>query len=263
MTKRYASPNVGRYKFYTLRGTGGKDFVENDIKYTYVGTTIRFVLNRELYLGDENGDYSKVEPLKEVVVTAFGGSGSGSGGQVGVTVSPPSTSEDVGVNFVVSGGGVKAGGVNQGQGGRPDLGSLGNEIRNRAGSDFSKDMFENYWLGKGDVNLSQSRFNDIVKHAGAGGKGSNVILSNSQPGVARVHSFYGDSNPYALVLGRATIFYQGGVPVGFQDGYNFNWRWMWGEGSRTIPNELKTRAVSTAGFLYGAEPFNIYYGIRP
>ncbi len=153
--------------------------------------------------------------------------------------------------------------VANGQEGRPDLGYVGNEIRYRAGSDFSKDMFENYWLGKGVVHLSRSRFNDIVSHAGAAGKPRNVTLSNGQPGVARVHSFYGDSNPYALVLGRATIYYQGGSPVGFQDGYDFNWRWMWGDGSRTVPNELKTRAVSTAGFFYGAEPFNIYYGIRP
>ena len=147
--------------------------------------------------------------------------------------------------------------------GRPDLGYVGNEIRARAGSDFSQDMFENYWLGKGDVHLSQSRFNDIVSNAGAGVKLRNVTLSNGQPGVARWHSFYSDSNPYALVLGGATIYYQGGSPVGFQDGYDFNWRWMWGEGSRTVHNELKTRAVSTAGFFYGAEPFNMYYGIRP
>ncbi len=146
-------------------------------------------------------------------------------------------------------------------GGRPDLGFWGNVIRNQAGSEFSKDMFENYWLGRGTVNLTQQQFNSIVKAAGAVyGNPEPVTLSNGQLGVAKVHSFY-DSPEYSLSLGRATIYYnQAGGAVGFSDEYNFD-PLAWG--IRSINNEMKTRAVNAAGALYGATPFKIYYGIRP
>jgi hypothetical protein len=149
----------------------------------------------------------------------------------------------------------------QSGGGRPDLGVVGNAIRDQAGSAFSQDMFQNYWLSGGNVNLSPSRFNSIVNAAGAV-KGSpwSVTLSNGQPGVAKVHSFY-NSSEYGLALGRATIYYnQAGTAVGFYDNYNFDPK-PWGE--RSYENEIKTRAVNTAGNAYGATPFNIYYGIRP
>jgi hypothetical protein len=141
-------------------------------------------------------------------------------------------------------------------------GGVGAEIRGYLTTEFGKAMFDNYWFSHGNVKLTTARFNDIVSHAGRVLSSDPVTLSNGQAGVAQVHSFYGN-NPYAAVLGSATIFYQGGNPVGFQDGYDFNWRWMWGEGSRTIPNELKTRAVSVAGWMHGATPFDITYGIRP
>ncbi len=141
-------------------------------------------------------------------------------------------------------------------------GGIGAEIRGYLTTEFGKAMFDNYWFSHGNVTLSDARFNDIVNNAGRVLSRNLVILSNGHVGVAQVHSFYGN-NPYAAVLGAATIYYQGETPVGFQDSYDFNWRWMWGSGRRTVLNELKTRAVSVSGWMRGATPFNIIYGIRP
>jgi hypothetical protein len=148
----------------------------------------------------------------------------------------------------------------QGNGGG-DLGAVGNFIRSQAGSEFSQSLFTNYWQAGGNMTLSQSRFNSIVQAAGRVQSVSPVTLVNGQPGIAKVHSFYGSAE-YAKAFGSATIYYnQGGSPVGFNDTYNFNWRWQWGDGSRSIIAEQQTRAVSVAGFFYGAQPFNIKYGI--
>jgi hypothetical protein len=145
--------------------------------------------------------------------------------------------------------------------GRLDLGVIGNFIRNQAGSEFSKDLFQNYWQAGGDIALSQTRFKSIVRAAGNIQQESPVTLENGQPGMAKVHSFY-TSPLYAKALGSATIYYsQSGKPVGFKDTYNFNWRFQWGQGSRSIVAEQQTRGVSIAGFLYGAKPFDIKYGI--
>jgi LysM repeat protein len=141
---------------------------------------------------------------------------------------------------------------------RPDLGVLGNQIRNRAGSEYSKDMFENYWQSKGTVNVSASRFHSILAAAGEVISSSPVTLSNGEPGVAKVHNFY-KSNEYALVLGRATIYYnKSGQAVGFYDFYNFDPK-AWGK--RSPENEAKTRMVATAGYIQGATPFVIKYGL--
>ena len=74
-------------------------------------------------------------------------------------------------------------------GGRPDLGYVGNFIRDRAGSEFSKDLFENYWQSGGNVNLGNQRFNSIVNAAGAVVSTSSVTLSNGQPGIAQGSQF--------------------------------------------------------------------------
>ena len=148
----------------------------------------------------------------------------------------------------------------QGNGG-VDLGTVGNFIRSQAGSEFSQSLFTNYWQAGGNMTLSQSRFNSIVQAAGRVQSVSNVTLANGQSGIAKVHSFYGSSE-YGKALGCGTIYYnQSGTPVGFNDTYNFNWRWSWGEGSRPYLAERQTRAVSIAGFFFGAQPFNITYGI--
>ncbi len=46
-----------------------------------------------------------------------------------------------------------------------NLGFIGNNIRKRAGSNFSKKMFENYWTNGGNINLSISTFYNIINTA--------------------------------------------------------------------------------------------------
>lgn len=143
-------------------------------------------------------------------------------------------------------------------------GGVGAEIRGYLTTEFGKAMFDNYWFSHGNVTLSAARFNDIVSHAGRVQSSYPVTLSNGQAGVAQVHSFYGNNNPYSLSLGSATIYYQNEMPVGFSDNYNFNWRrYLFNSGRRSFGAELKTRMVGTAGFLRGATSFDIIYGIRP
>lgn len=145
------------------------------------------------------------------------------------------------------------------KGGTPDHGFLGNQIRERAGSTFSKQIFDNYWRGGGDFSISASRFESIVK-ASKGLPGTNypANLTSGRIGTARVISFY-QSSEYALALGTSTIFYNNkGQPVGFYDYYDFDSK-KWG--TRSTSNELKTRAVDAAGSIHGAIPFSISYGI--
>ena len=108
------------------------------------------------------------------------------------------------------------------------------------------------------MTLNPERFSDIIKAAGVVISSSPVILSNGQPGIAKVHNFY-HSKEYALAFGRATIYYnQTGTVVGFYDYYNFDPK-PWGV--RSTENEMKTRSVNAVGTLYGATPFSVTYGI--
>ena len=152
-----------------------------------------------------------------------------------------------------------AGEITANTGGRPDLGFVGDNIRNRAGSDFSKDLFENYWLGGGDMTLSTDRFNAIANAAKKLPRQLySVTLSNGQPGTLAIVNFYGNAE-YSLAFGRATIYYnRQGQPVGFYDYYDFDPK-AWG--IRPNSAEIKTRMVNAAGALYGAQPYSITYGI--
>lgn len=147
---------------------------------------------------------------------------------------------------------------------REDLGFLGNKIRDRAGSDFSKNMFENYWKGEGDVELSGQRFAGILMHIKDNNPeidgGSAVSLKgasgNKYPGTKSVVNFY-DSPEYSLVFGRATVYSNSkGNVVGFYDHYDFDSK-AWG--TRSTTNEIKTRAVRYAS-PSTAKPFSIRYG---
>ena len=124
-------------------------------------------------------------------------------------------------------------------------------------------MFSNYWKASGDIVLSQSRFDNIVKTASEikTNDFKNVTLSNGQPGIAKVYNFY-KSYEYNFALGSGTIYYdQTGKPVGFMNTYDFNWRCKWTKKSKPYWAERKTRLVSVAGFIHGAKPFKITYGI--
>ena len=49
------------------------------------------------------------------------------------------------------------------QGDRPDLGRIGNSIRDQVESPIEKDLFEHYWLGRGtNVELTKEQFGRVV-----------------------------------------------------------------------------------------------------
>jgi RHS repeat-associated protein len=147
---------------------------------------------------------------------------------------------------------------------REDLGYLGNEIRDRAGSDFSKNMFENYWNGSGDVELSGKKFAGVLMYVKENNpeasKPNDITLKNNDgttsTGTTRVVNFY-NSKEYSLVFGRSTLYYNSsGNIVGFYDTYDFDSK-SWG--TRSTENEIKTRMVRYAS-PSTAKPFKIRYG---
>lgn len=147
---------------------------------------------------------------------------------------------------------------------RGDLGFIGNNIRDHAGSEFSKKMFENYWNGEGDVELNSGRFAGIliyVKENNPSTSGKTEIkLSNangtSQAAYKQAVSFY-SSPEYEKVFGTSTLYYnhQNQI-VGFYDFYDFDSK-EWG--IRSIKNEIITRAVDFFS-PSNAKPFNLRYG---
>jgi hypothetical protein len=126
------------------------------------------------------------------------------------------------------------------------------------GTEAGKDMFERYWLGKGDMVLTKPQFNEIVEFAksqGAEGIEGTPTTYNGQPAIAKVISFYG--TPHANSLGSATLYYDSkGNAIGFYDYYNFDSK-PWGV--RPFDAELKTRLVNLDGQMIGAKPFKIIY----
>ena len=146
------------------------------------------------------------------------------------------------------------------QTGRPDLGKLGNQIRSYAGSDFSKDLFENYWLAKGTYYISEKEFTQIAAAAEKAGakevKGVKINL-NGHEYIAKTISFYGSAK-YDKAFGTATMIYDlQGKAVGFYDKYDFDPK-SWGD--RSTSAEIKTRMVFAASIISKANDFNIYYG---
>jgi RHS repeat-associated protein len=144
---------------------------------------------------------------------------------------------------------------------RPDLGKVGNLIRGFAGSDFSKDLFENYWQGKGVYYLSYKNFkatSDFIKQSNLKARKGIPIDLGGEQFEARVENFYG-SEIFDKAFGSATIIYDlNGKPVGFFDIYDFDPH-KWGD--RSIASETKTRLVYLASiFGRNARPFAILYG---
>jgi RHS repeat-associated protein len=144
---------------------------------------------------------------------------------------------------------------------KPDLGRLGNKIRSYAGSDFSKGLFENYWLKKGDYYLTQNTFEEVAAIADKAGakdiRGSEIIIDGKKY-VVKVISFYG-SDKYDKAFGSATLIYdQHGKAVGFYDKYDFDPK-AWGD--RSVSAETKTRLVYDASLITGnGKTFNIFSG---
>ena len=152
-----------------------------------------------------------------------------------------------------------------------DLGFLGNQIRDRAGSDFSKEMFARYWNGDGDYNMGVLRFASILNYVKnnpetVSKKFNDITFSNAESGIRRTVNFY-KSREYSLVLGTSTLNYSStGKIVGFYDTYDFDSKPFFGEGSRSFKNEFKTRAVESASFFRrlavpnSAKEFKITFG---
>ncbi|NDW19461.1 RHS repeat-associated core domain-containing protein [Dysgonomonas sp. 216] len=130
------------------------------------------------------------------------------------------------------------------------VGGLGGDIQSYAGSQFSKDMFWNYWHGKGDVKLRGQRFASILMYL----KENGVEVPQKAGG--KVVSFY-ESSEYARVFGRATVYYNAsGQVTGFYDNYDFDSK-SWGE--RSFKNEFITRTVDFFS-TKKSKPFKITYG---
>lgn len=148
---------------------------------------------------------------------------------------------------------------------RPDLGTEGNLIRGFMHPGFTQDMFENYWLGKGDVDLSDARFKDITDYAGTlplpTGKNAGWVTGpNGETLQKRMYNLYG-SPDYRRSLGTSTLFYdQSGKPVGFYDYYNFDPSTPQHPRNRSWDAEAETRIMNWLGSLHGAKDFPIYYG---
>jgi hypothetical protein len=132
-------------------------------------------------------------------------------------------------------------------------------IRSFLESSFDKEMFNNFWLGKGDVNLTAAQFKNIAleaKRLGIDFSKGKWVTRNNQYVLETVVSFYG-SKEYAASLGRATMYfdYQGNA-VGLVDYFDFDAK-SWFE--RPLSAEFKTRMVDANAEAWGAKPFKISY----
>jgi hypothetical protein len=142
---------------------------------------------------------------------------------------------------------------------RPDLGLEGNLIRGFLPEGLSKDAFENYWLAKGPMQLSDARFQDIVNTASKliPSKPTAVTSINGEPLIRKQFDLYG-TKTYKDALGTASVFYSpDGKPVGFYDYYNFDNN---PNKNRSRLTQREIRAMSVLGPLHGAKDFPLYYG---
>ena len=197
------------------------------------------------FVTDENGFvHASVTGSNEIDDNDQGGND----GESDQTPSPPDASQAVTQKS------------NTNQPGRPDLGKLGNLIRRFAGSDFSKDLFENYWQGKGTFYLSEKEFDNIAAEADkAGAKnitGTKITL-NGKEYIVKIISFYA-SERYNKAIGSGTMIYDlNGSPVVFYDKYDFDPK-HWG--NRSLSAEVITRMVFLSSSLSHSKDFDVYYG---
>lgn len=128
--------------------------------------------------------------------------------------------------------------------GRPNLGILGNWIRStQLDNNFSKTLFERYWLGLGNYWLTDTEFQDICNQKTLDTPSDEIIDFIGEPCHKYVYSWY-NSSKYALALGRASLYIRisDSSPIGFYDYYDFDPK-TW-PGNRTLTNELKTRGIN-------------------
>ena len=156
--------------------------------------------------------------------------------------------------------------------------NLGNIINGKLDSQFEKAMFENYWLKKGDVKLSDYRFGKIKDFLSENKKidfgeikkdpHSKVIFEDGSQGYKTVASFYTGKNheEYNQAFGSATIYLdENGKVVGLNDTYDFDTRMLRnltpGKTDRSFSAELQTDAVAGAAAVSGSgKDFKVKYG---
>ena len=147
---------------------------------------------------------------------------------------------------------------------RENLGKLGNTIREKAGSAFSKDLFENFWNGNGDIELSSKEFAGILNYIKNESPSSSPALDakgfsldgGCVKDTKRAVNFY-SSPALDKAFGTATIYYNSkGAISGFYDNYNFDKK-KWG--SRSLKAEIQTRAVRISS-PKSSSKYDIKYG---
>lgn len=165
---------------------------------------------------------------------------------------------------------------------RPDLGILGNIIRSYLDSDVSKDYFDRYWLGQGDLILNIDQFNEIYDETLVRGKIEDTFEEVIYKGQsARKHGARINSGKHLLSIGGYTLYKDlNSLPIGLYDYYDFNWHLgvlipvdfdgdktvydnllttIAGCTDRTFLSEWKTRAVNVASLFSSARPYKIGY----
>ncbi|MGH7429942.1 MAG: hypothetical protein ACREJ4_16525, partial [Candidatus Methylomirabilaceae bacterium] len=112
------------------------------------------------------------------------------------------------------------------QGERPDLGRIGNSIRDEVESPIEKDLFEHYWLGRGtDVELTEEQFARVVDVVSGLPQGDAEAVPFGDRTLLR-RQFGFPPGEFDAAFGTGSVFYnQEGRAVGFFDRYNFDVRW--------------------------------------
>jgi len=154
---------------------------------------------------------------------------------------------------------------------RPDLGKIGNFIRNQLDSKFEKDAFDRYWLGWGDLHLSSTQFNAIIRAPNMKIQSSEIINQNNKPTLKHLVSSYSNSE-YDAALGRFTTYQLTnptgtlkGSYIGLLDFYDFDakkgdnfFETIIGKTARSFSAEWKTRGVDMFSPSY-SKPYTISY----
>ena len=141
---------------------------------------------------------------------------------------------------------------------RPNLGPIGNGIRDQVDSSIEKDLFEHYWFGSGtDVDLTREQYKRIVGIvAGLKPTGDPIeIVSGGRTLIRKQFAF--PDGEFDAAFGTASVFYdKDGNAVGFYDNYNMDIH------KRDTPEAtLKVGAVQGACILaMKCQPFDISYG---
>jgi len=144
-----------------------------------------------------------------------------------------------------------------------DLDYVGNQIWNRLDSDFERKVFEKYWKGNGDLELTRLRFEKIKEYLRIvvdfrKAPGYDINLNDGTKGKAFIVSFYG-SKEYGHAFGAATVYTKDNYEiVGFWDYYDFDFRPF---GERSFKAEAISRIIHAVS-PKKAMPFNITFGLQ-